>query len=268
MQMSKLLSHLPALCNIVRRIAVEAGEVTLEYFEEGMRIEADAKNDGSPVTEADRRAEALIEAALKDALPSIPVIGEESVAGGTVPDLEGADYFWLVDPLDGTKEYVAGGKEFTVNIALIRNGVPVLGVIHAPAHGELYAAYEGGEAVRWLAETDNEKAIRVRKLHKAGLTVVTSKNRNHAEIDEYLKEQKVEKIIRKASSLKICAVAAGRADLYPGFGETCEWDTAAGQAILTAAGGEIVSLESGQVLTYGNVADRFLNPKFLARAAF
>ena len=265
--MSKLLTHLPALCNVVRRVAFEAGEITLDYFEEGMTIEADIKGDGSPVTEADKRAEEYIARELKDAIASIPVVGEESCAGGICPDLTAEEYFWLVDPLDGTREFVQGSPDYTVNIALVKNHMPVLGVIYAPARGEMFSAYGAGTAVRWLEETGAEKAIRTRIPPRSGLTVMASKTRSKEEIDKFLEEHKVEKIIRKGSSLKICAVASGKADLYPGLAETCEWDTAAGQAILESAGGEIVDLD-GNSLRYGAKAGNFKNPRFIAQAKF
>ena len=264
--MSKLLNHLPALCNIVRRTAMEAGEITLEYFDEGMKITPDFKKDGSPVTEADRRAEEYIAKILNETIEGLPVIGEEAVSGGETYDLSQSEYFWLVDPLDGTREFADGSPDFTVNIALIQNDRPILGVIYAPAKGEMFSAFGEGTAVRWLEDTDNEKPIRVRRPPAGGLTVITSKNRGGEALDQYLEEQKVEKLIRKGSSLKICAVASGRADLYPGFGETCEWDTAAGQIILESAGGQLVTLD-GLPLTYGD-KDRFLNPKFLARSNY
>lgn len=264
--MSKLLTHLPALCNIVRRVAVEAGEITLEYFEEGMRIAHDVKKDGSPVTEADRRAEEYICKQLKDTIADIPVIGEEAVSEGDMQDVSSQEYFWLVDPLDGTREFAEGSPDYTVNIALIKNNVPLLGVIYAPGRGELYSAYGEGTASRWLEETGTEKSIQVRKPSRNGLIVITSKNRGGEELERYLEEQKVEKRIKKGSSLKICAVASGKADLYPGFGETSQWDTAAGQAILEAAGGEIIDLD-GKSLSYGLGKD-FCNPKFLARSKY
>jgi len=263
--MSKLLQHLPALCNMVRRTAYEAGEITLEYFEEGMILSSNTKDDGSPVTEADRRAEDYIAKIFKEEFPGIPVVGEEAVSGGEIYDLSGTEYFWLVDPLDGTREFIGGSKDYTVNIALIQNNVPVLGVIYAPARGEMYSAHGEGTAIRWLEETGTEKPIKVRAPSRNGLIVVASKNRNQEEIDRYLAEQKVEKIVRRGSSLKICDVARGKADLYPGFGTTCEWDTAAGQAILTAAGGQIVDLD-GTPLAYGGRNAQFHNPSFLARS--
>lgn len=263
--MSKLFSHLPALCNMVRRLAYEAGDITLDYFDEGMMQESDVKKDGSPVTEADKKAEEFIAASLKAEFPDLPVVGEEAVAQGAVHDLSGAEYFWLVDPLDGTREFITGSPEFTVNIALIQNNVPVLGVIYAPAKGEMFFAHGDGTAGRWIAETDNEKAIRVRAPSRGGLTVMASKRRAGEALDNYLAEHKVEKIVRRGSSLKICAVAAGKADIYPGLWETCEWDTAAGQAILSAAGGELVTLD-GAPLRYGLNSPHFINPPFVARS--
>lgn len=265
--MSKLLDHLPALCNMVRRVAYEAGEITLDYFEEGMVQDSDVKGDGSPVTEADRMAEKHISQILKNEFPDIPVVGEEAVASGEVHDLSGSEYFWLVDPLDGTREFIAGSPEFTVNIALIKNNEPVMGVIHAPARGEMYWAHGEGTAMRWLEESGTEKEIRVRKPSRGGLTVITSKNRTGDVLDEYLAEHKVEKIVRRGSSLKLCAVASGKADLYPGLWQTCEWDTAAGQAILCAAGGEVVTLD-GVPLRYGAGNAKFMNPSFVARSKY
>lgn len=264
--MSRLLSHLPALCNVVRRVAYEAGEITLEHFEEGMHVQAEIKSDGSPVTEADRFAEEFITRELRMTFPDMPVVAEEAFAGGERYDIKNAEYFWLVDPLDGTREFAVGSPEYTVNIALIKNNVPILGVIHAPAKGEMYAACGEGTAMRWLEDTGTEKSIRVRAPSRGGLIIMASKNRGGEELDKFLSEQKVEKIIRRGSSLKICAVASGKADMYPGFGQTCEWDTAAGHAILNAAGGDIVDFD-GNPLRYGLSTDgKFLNPTFLARS--
>ncbi len=265
--MSKILEHPPALCNVVRRVALEAGAMILQEFDEGMMCAFEEKPDGSPVTKADRAAEEYITKALLSDFPDIPVIGEEAVSSGHVPDLLTCEYFWLVDPLDGTREFVSGGRDFTVNIALIKQGKPHMGVIHAPAYAETYFAHPETGAFRVNEDTGHEKDIRARKPSRAGLTIITSKNRAHTEIDEYLQEHKVEKIIRRASSLKLCAIASGKADLYPGFGQTCEWDIAAGHAILHAAGGDIVRLDGGEI-SYGNADEKFLNPKFLARTNY
>ncbi len=265
----KLLKHPQALCNMVRRIAVKAGDITLQYFDEaGMdQSQYQIKGDGSPLTQADTEAEAYIAKELHGMLPDVPVVGEEAIARGEIPSLDGHEYFWLVDPLDGTKQFKEGDKDYTVNIALIHKGVPVIGIIYAPARGELYAACGPGTAVRWLADTDKEKAIKVRRPPHGGLTVVVSKSHgDNAKIDTLLQNHKVAKRVGVGSSLKLGFIAAGKADLYPRFGETSEWDTAAGDAILRAAGGVIEDM-NGQPLVYGRADKKFLNPEFIARAS-
>ena len=246
----KLLAHLPALCNVIRRIAVAAGHATLEYYDEAGFIGADLKADGSPVTVADRAAEAVILRELRALLPSVPIISEEAAAAGDRPVVAGASYVWLVDPLDGTKEFVAGSPDYTVNIGLLRDGVPVLGVIYAPVRGELYAGCQGAPAVRWLEETGKEKELRVRRLPPGGLDVLVS--RNHGDPvwqDNFLRDYKVASITKRGSALKFCAIAAGKADVYPRPGPTGLWDVAAGDAILRAAGGMVVD-HDGNALSY------------------
>ena len=267
MSSNKLIEHPLALCNMIRRVALEAGELTLEYFDESGFDGAQAKADGSPVTLADQKAEALIEKALLDITPDIPMIGEESVADGKIPDISGVEYYWVVDPLDGTKEFVSGSGDYTVNIALVHKDTPILGVVYVPVSGELFAGCGPGTAIRWLEETDNEKSIHVRKAPKEGLTVVTSRSHGNSEkLESFLSEYKVAKVIKRGSSLKICAVAAGKADIYPRLGPTCEWDTAAGDAVLRSAGGTVTDLE-GQPLRYGKVGQKFLNPEFIAASS-
>lgn len=264
MSSSRLLEHLPALCNIVRRVALEAGELTLEYFDESGYQGADAKSDGSPVTIADRKAEALIYKALKDTLPDVPIIGEEAASDGKLPDVSDKGYFWLVDPIDGTRQFVDGSGEYTVNIGLIKDGLPVLGVVYAPVPGELYAAAGEGTAIRWLEDSDKEKPIKVRQPPRQGLTVMGSVSRPGGKrMENYLGQFKIEKVIKRGSSLKFCAVAAGKADLYPLFGESCEWDTAAAHAILLGAGGVITDVR-GNPVTYGGARPGFLNPELIA----
>ena len=266
---AKLLSHPAALCNMVRRVAYQAGEITLQYFDDAGYHGADAKGDGSPVTIADREAERYIEPELEKLTPGVPMIGEESASEGRKVDLTGHEYFWLVDPLDGTKEFISGSGDYTVNIALIYKGAPILGVVYAPVKGEMYAGYSDpatGEkkAVRWMDDSEKEKEIRVRGWPKEGLTVVASKSHGDTKrLDQFLSNFKVEKMIKRGSSLKICAVAAGKADLYPRFGPTCEWDTAAGDAVLRAAGGVIIDLQ-GQKFIYGQGREKYLNPEFIA----
>lgn len=259
--MSKLLAHPAALCNIVRRIAFDAGDMTLAYFDEGGFDNPDEKSDGSPVTVADREAEAYICKALNDVVPGVPIISEEAASRGECPSCDGAEYFWLVDALDGTRQFIAGDPEFTVNIALIHHGAPILGVIYAPVLGEMYSAHGEGTAVRWNEETEKDKPIEVRQPRREGVTVMVSKHGDLAAVENYLEPYKVEKIIRRGSSLKLCAIAAGKADMYPRFGTTCHWDIAAGHAILIGAGGTIIDMK-GQPLTYGGAGHE--NPDFVA----
>ncbi|CAG0905275.1 unnamed protein product [Cyprideis torosa] len=259
--------------NCVRRIAVEAGNLTLDYFDESGYQGADAKADGSPVTVADQKAEDLITEALKKITHDVLIIGEEAAAADVEdnkarPDLREVEYFWLVDPLDGTKEFISGSGDYTVNIALIKNHVPVLGVVYAPVHGELYAAHGEGTAIRWMEETDKERPIAVREVPDKGLTIVSSKSHGKGErLDKFLENYKIQKQIQRGSSLKICVIAAGKADMYPRFGMTCEWDTAAAHAVLNAAGGTITDID-GNELKYGlGTNEKFLNPEFIARSA-
>lgn len=265
---SKILSHRAALCNTVRRVAEEAGELVLRYFDGMEDIQADSKEDGSPVTQADREAEKLIEQRLLAIFPDIPMIGEETSAQREGFQALDHDYFWLVDPVDGTKEFIAGGNDFTVNIGLVHKGQPVLGVIYAPAKGEVYGGFtnEDGsaKAFRYFEDSKTEKDMRVRRAPKEGLTVMISTYyQGGGRMEKFLEDYKVAKMIRRSSSLKICAVASGKADIYPRFGKTCEWDTAAGDAILRASGGMISDLD-GKPFTYGRGNPAFANPEFVA----
>ena len=274
----KLLRNPGALCNMVKRIAFEAGEIILNHFEEGAGISTsrptETKPDGSPVTAADRDAERYIHLALLQLLPDVPVIAEEAAAHGPLPDCAQAPYFWLVDPLDGTRGFTEGSVDYTVNIGLVRRGEPgngsfaepLIGVVYAPARGVLYAGHGPGTATRWLAENDHEKSIEVRRTPRAGLTMMTSSSPDEpARLDAFLEGFKVEKIIRRASALKICAIAEGKADFYPRFGAVYEWDTAAGDAVLRAAGGLITDM-NGQPMTYGHADRAFKTPDFVASA--
>ncbi len=263
---SKLLSHHGALCNMVRRIAVDAGALILEYADGIKDMEATSKDDGSPVTLADKAAESLIEKCLLDMFPDIPVIGEESFSSKSI-NFADHEYFWLVDPIDGTKAFIAGEPDYTVNIGLIHKSEPVLGVIYAPEKGELYSGYcseRDTKASRYFEDSDTEKDMRVRSMPKHGLTVMSSNYHGGCkDQDKMLEQFKINKIMRKSSSLKICMVANAKADLYPRFGATCEWDTAAGHAILRAAGGDIMDM-SGNSLKYGGDHPDLLNPNFIA----
>jgi len=262
---TKLLESPEALSNIVRRIAIDAGEVILDHYNGLEPLQVETKQDESPVTAADRDAEVFIKAALKNVCPNVPMIGEETVALNNADSIDDrAGYFWLVDPLDGTKNFIDGGEEFTVNIALIKNNEPCLGVVYAPVKEERYAACGPNTAIRWSAETKKDKPIPVRGLPSGGLTVITSRSYgDKSQLDNFLEQFKVNKLVKKASSLKICAIASGKADIYPRFGPTCEWDTAAGDAILRAAGGYITDT-NGQALKYGVGDEKWLNPDFVA----
>lgn len=247
-----------SLLPTVRTIAHEAGQVILRFYNDG--IDVATKVDGSPVTQADQAAEAVIVPALHHLLPGVPVVAEEAMSAGHKPDISGGR-FWLVDPLDGTKEFISRNGEFTVNIALIENGVPVLGVVYAPATGDMYAAAGPGTAVH-CAEGRHDHPIAVRNPPPDGLTVVASRSHgNGSVLDDFLGKYTVKDRVSCGSSLKFCTVASGKADLYPRFGPTSEWDTAAGHAVLIGAGGR-VEQSDGSPLVYGK--DDILNPHFVA----
>jgi len=240
-------------------VAEAAGRIELEYFRGGADVMD--KHDGSPVTLADQEAEKLIAAKLQELFPGIPMVGEEAVSAGIIPDISGGT-FWLVDPLDGTKEFITGSGDFTVNIALLVNFIPVMGIIYAPVTDELYYGADTQAFMRLPGKP--EQKISVREIPAEGLTVVASKRHGDpAQLEDFLRGKKVAQTIGRSSSLKFCSLAAGQADLYPRFGPTCEWDTAAGDAILRAAGGQVTTLD-GQPLSYGKTGRKFLNPAFLA----
>ncbi|MFL6775680.1 MAG: 3'(2'),5'-bisphosphate nucleotidase CysQ [Sphingomicrobium sp.] len=239
--------------------AREAGEAILEVVRRGFDVEH--KNDSSPVTEADRSAELIILAALARAAPGVPVIAEEEVAAGRIPAHE--DTYFLVDPLDGTKEFVRGGDDYTVNIGLIEKGAPKLGVVFAPATGRLH----GGcvDVGAWLDEGRGRRIIRTRP-RGTELTAVASKSHlNQATIDYLEAAVGTCGYVAVGSSLKFCIVAEGQADIYPRASPTSEWDTAAGHAVLLAAGG-VVDGPDGSALRYGKKA--FLNRGFVATSGW
>lgn len=250
---------LAALLAAVRPVAEEAGRAALAHYG---RADATLKGDGSPVTVADQAAEDVILPALHMLTPAIPVISEEAAAQGLAPQTDGRR-FWLVDPLDGTREFLSGNGEFTVNIALIEDGAPILGVVVMPALGETYGACGPGTAS--LADAGGERPIRVRAIPPEGATVVGSRSHGDpAAMDQFLEGRRVAAFRPAGSSLKLCLIARGEADLYPRLGPTMEWDIAAGHAVLRAAGGSIRTLD-GQPLRYGKPGYR--NPHFLASGA-
>jgi 3'(2'), 5'-bisphosphate nucleotidase len=245
----QLLEGVVALCR-------EAGRSVLQVYQTDFEVRG--KPDQSPVTEADERSEVLIVGALRALTAEVPVVAEEAVASGHSPTA--ASIFWLVDPLDGTKEFIARNGEFTINVALIRDGAPVLGVVHAPALDRLYAGASGIGA--FVEHGGKRTVISARRVPAEGLTVVTS--RSHADavaLQAFLAGKTVHATRSVGSSLKLCLVAEGQADLYPRVGRTMEWDIAAGHAILAAAGGEVRTLD-GRPLRYGKSG--FENPYFVA----
>jgi 3'(2'), 5'-bisphosphate nucleotidase len=247
--------------------ALEAGRAAHQIYHGDFEVRA--KADDSPVTTADHVAEEIILRHLALHAPHIPVVAEEQVAAGTTPAV--GTEFLLVDPLDGTKEFIHRRGDFTVNIALIRAGLPVLGVVYAPATGRLFAADVGAaHAVQATLDPAHPVAaglqpIHVREIPAAGLTVVASRSHRTPETDAYLARYVIADLVAVGSSLKFCLVAAGQADLYPRLGPTMEWDTAAGHAVLSAAGGQVAGPD-GQALRYGK--PQFRNPWFVASGAF
>lgn len=227
------------------------------------------KADLSPVTEADALAEKTILKGLARHWPDIPVLAEEQTAAGVIPIL--GKRFFLVDPLDGTKEFLSRNGEFTVNIALIENALPVCGVVYAPAINRMFWGDKPtGAAMATLAPTDSLigmkwQEIKVRPAPGDGLTVVASRSHSDEATEAFLAKHNVKKRTSAGSSLKFCLVAAGEADLYPRFGRTMEWDTGAGQAVLEAAGGKVCQ-QDGKPLIYGKVKRGFDNPAFIASA--
>lgn len=259
----------PSLDTLVA-IAVAAGAAIRPFYEGGAT--ARLKDDGSPVTAADEAAEAVILAALADE-GITAVIAEEAVAAGRIPDV-GAD-FYLVDPLDGTKEFVSGSGEFTVNIARVHNRRAVAGVVYAPAIGILYAGEiphgaDNGHAFRATVKdgaVGPREPIRVaRPTHT--LRVVASKSHGNDETKRFIDRYPVDTFVSSGSSLKFCRVAEGAADLYPRLGRTMEWDTAAGHAVVTAAGGKVLTMDGAELLYGKTDGDAFGNPHFVACGAF
>jgi 3'(2'), 5'-bisphosphate nucleotidase len=236
-----------ALLDAALHAALAAGEAILRVYAQDFDIRE--KADRTPVTEADLAAERIIVARLEAAFPEIPVISEERVEAEGLPPA--ASRFWAVDPLDGTREFIAKNGEFAVCIGLVEDGCPVLGVVHGPAKGVTYAACGSGTATRRQAGGAAVEPIAARRPAADGLVVVHSRSHeNSRRLAEYLADLPVKARVKCGSALKFGVLAAGEADLYPRFGTTMEWDTAAGQAILEAAGGR-VETRDGALLAYG-----------------
>ena len=238
-------------------IATAAGAKIMEIYHGDFATAL--KSDASPVTAADTAAEAIIIAGLKRDFPNIPIIAEEQQAAGQKIAI--ADTFFLVDPLDGTKEFISRNGEFTVNIALIQNSAPVCGVVLAPALGEVYVGEMDLGAFAAKTPPLQFSAIATRGRPAAGPTILASRSHLDAQTEAFIAAQKPASIANAGSSLKFCRVAEGKADLYPRFGRTMEWDTAAGHAVLTAAGGKVVTPDGGPFV-YGKSG--FANGPFIA----
>ncbi|RYH09924.1 3'(2'),5'-bisphosphate nucleotidase CysQ [Tropicimonas sp. IMCC6043] len=253
------------LSTVIRRLALEAGDRIMEIYD-SEDFEVRAKSDASPVTEADEAADALIAAGLAEAFPDILVVTEEQAASHG----KSAESFLIVDPLDGTKEFVKRRGEFTVNIAYVENGVPLRGVVYAPAKGRLFYTDASGQSVEETGAFDKEtpgpvRPIRVsEKPDNAALMVVASKSHRDQATDNYIARYAVADMTSAGSSLKFCLVAAGEADLYPRLGRTMEWDTAAADAVLRGAGGRMVRFDDHSEFTYGKPG--YENPFFIAFA--
>jgi 3'(2'), 5'-bisphosphate nucleotidase len=253
----------PAIVTAFRRLALEAGAAIMEVYGRA-DFDVRAKSDASPVTEADELADALISRGLAAAFPEIPAVTEEQAASHGVS----APRFFLVDPLDGTKEFVQRRGDFTVNIALVEDGVPTRGAVYAPAKGRLfYTDAEGRsleEAGPFGPEPGATTPLEVARPDPAALVVVASKSHRDQATDDYIGRYNVADFRSAGSSLKFCLVAAGEADLYPRLGRTMEWDTAAGQAVLLGAGGRVVRFDDHTALLYGKQG--YENPFFIAHA--
>ncbi len=249
---------------IFRDLALAAGDAIMQVYASA-DLGVQAKADASPVTEADLAADAIIRAGLAQACPDIPVVTEEQADSHSLS----AARFIIVDPLDGTKEFVQRRGDFTVNIALVDNGVPVRGVVYAPAKERLFYTRDDGMSVEetgpfTIGQMGQQRILQMPPADMAALRVVASKSHRDAETDAYIARYTVTDLVSAGSSLKFCLLACGEADLYPRFGPTMEWDTAAGDAILRGAGGRIVSLPEYAPFLYGKPG--FRNGGFVAFA--
>lgn len=260
--MTKNNDFVTDLVKEMRRLAVVAGREILKiYHSDDLGIKA--KSDASPVTKADEDADAIISFGLRKRFGDIPLITEEQAQSHSISD----DRFLIIDPLDGTKEFIQKRGEFTVNIALVENGVPTLGVIYAPALERLFYTDSKSSAVEELAPFDETnvgtlKPIGVSQPDNSALTVVASKSHRDAATDDYIARYQVANFTSAGSSLKFCLIATGEADFYPRLGRTMEWDTAAGDALLRVSGGKVVDFETKLPLLYGKSG--YGNPFFIA----
>lgn len=260
-------SEFRSLALALAGVAQRAGAVIMPYY--GSELQIEEKEDQSPVTAADKAAEAVILEALGTLRPDIPVVAEELASEGKLPDI--GPVFFLVDPLDGTREFIGKREEFTVNIALIVDGSPYLGVVYAPALGAMYVTLEETKAFETSVASNEAlddvlhlefSEIQTRSLDLQALTVVASRSHMDEKTEQFLADYNIAEKKPAGSSIKFCRVACGDADLYPRFGRTMEWDTAAGHAVLKAAGGTVTKTD-GKPFVYGKVDEGYANPGFI-----
>ena len=253
------------LQQVMRRLALLAGAKIMQVYD-GPDFEVKSKSDASPVTEADEAANEIIAAGLRAAFPGVPLITEEEAESHALR----ADTFLIVDPLDGTKEFIQRRGDFTVNIAYVENGVPVRGIVYAPAKGRLFYTTAQGASVEEMGAHDLNSIGPVQPIavnpapDNAALMVVASKSHRDAATDDYIAKYALRDMTSAGSSLKLCLIATGEADLYPRLGRTMEWDTAAGDAVLRGAGGVTVDFHTHDALSYGKAG--WDNPFFIAYA--
>ncbi|WP_121630408.1 3'(2'),5'-bisphosphate nucleotidase CysQ [Tropicibacter alexandrii] len=252
------------LTTTLRRLALSGGEKIMEIYNSD-DFEVKVKSDDSPVTEADEAADAIISAGLREAFPDVALVTEEQAASHDTD----ARTFLIVDPLDGTKEFIKRRGDFTVNIALVEDGVPTRGVVYAPAKGRMFYTDSTGRSVEEIGpfdldEVGETKPIHVSEPNNSALMVVASKSHRDEATDAYISKYDVADMKSAGSSLKFCLVATGEADIYPRVGRTMEWDTAAGHAVLNGAGGRVVRFDDHTPLAYGKPG--FANPFFIAFA--
>ncbi len=253
-----------ALVPVIRRLAIEAGEKIMKIYNAD-DFEVKVKSDDSPVTEADEAADAIISAGLREAFPDVMLVTEEQAESHAAK----GDTFLIVDPLDGTKEFIHRRGDFTVNIAYVENGVPHRGVVYAPARNRMFFTQADGQSVEETGVFARDSVgevtpIRVAESDNEALFVVASKSHRDQATDDYINKYAVKDMKSAGSSLKFCLVATGEADIYPRVGRTMEWDTAAGHAVLLGAGGQVVRFDDHTPLTYGK--EGFANPFFIAYA--
>ena len=250
------------LSRVMRETALQAGEKIMEIYDAD-DFDVRSKSDDSPVTAADEAADAIISAALCAAFPDVPLVTEEQAATHT----QDVNTFLIVDPLDGTKEFIQRRGDFTVNIAYVKDGLPIRGVVYAPAKSRLFYTDSKGKSVEEIGPFVNDvigdtTTTTVSHADNSALMVVASKSHRDQATDDYISRYAVKDMKSAGSSLKFCLIATGEADIYPRLGRTMEWDTAAGHAVLTGAGGKVVRYEDHKPLSYGKPT--FANPFFIA----